>query len=54
MKKHKKSKVDTLIMGLTIEEITQGWGSLEAFLEEQRRFGLYDIETHIISKMQKP
>jgi hypothetical protein len=30
---------------LTLEEIVKGWGSLEAYLEEQRRTGICELET---------
>ena len=29
---------------MTLEEIVRGWGSLEAYLEEQRRTGLCELE----------
>jgi hypothetical protein len=29
---------------MTLEEIVQGWGSLEAYLEEQRRTGICELE----------
>ena len=30
---------------MTLEEIVKGWGSLEAYLEEQRRTGICELET---------
>lgn len=30
---------------LSVAEIEQYWGSLEAYNEEQRRIGLYELET---------
>jgi hypothetical protein len=37
------------IMGIPESDIIRYWGSIEAFVEEQRRFGLLDLEALPVS-----
>lgn len=43
-KKVQKKPRSNKILKLSLKEIMEGWGSLESFMEEQRRCGMHELE----------